>query len=392
MARRRISAGDRWQTSSPRSDCCRSPVKPRARHGKTFAFSSGFRSTSDRGRVERARTRFRSRAFAELVLAESTLRVRTAAWEAARLAELIPTILCRSEARGRLPWVRLLVARATAHRANALRVAGDLPAAEAAFADLRLQAMNQPVPDVLADAEIDSLEASLRFDQRRLPAAEALLQRAERIYRDRHRPVDLGRTLMIKANLRRLQDRPREIEPLLTEAAQLFDSKEPYLYLGTVQGRVNALLELDRPADAAQLLAAEGDAYERHGDDSMKALRSFAAARIALQLQQHRQAEQGFLQVRDQFLALDRDYDAILASLYLADTLLAAGKLSALRHLATDLVSLFQSRGVERETLASLRLLAEAAKAETLSAALLAELRRQLDHGVPSAGALEGNL
>jgi hypothetical protein len=46
--------------------------------------------------------------------------------------------------------------------------------------------------------------------------------------------------------------------------------------------------------------------------------------------------------------------------------------------LAAELVPLFRSRGVEREALASLRLLAEAVRTDTLTAALLAQLRRRL--------------
>ena len=95
-------------------------------------------------------------------------------------------------------------------------------------------------------------------------------------------------------------------------------------------------------------------------------------------------AERGFTEARDRSLALDRDYDAILASLFLADALLAAGKTAELRRLAADLVPLFQARGVERETLASLRLLAQAVQAETLTAPLLAELRHSTQAGSPT--------
>jgi len=55
-----------------------------------------------------------------------------------------------------------------------------------------------------------------------------------------------------------------------------------------------------------------------------------------------------------------------------------------LRALAAALVPLFKARGVERETLASLRLLARAVQAETLTATLLAELRQSLQAGLPA--------
>lgn len=78
-------------------------------------------------RVVDARSRMRSRAFAEGLIEEARRRVRTAPQEAAALAALVRPALDRRPGRLELPWARVLVARAEAHRANALRVAGSLP-------------------------------------------------------------------------------------------------------------------------------------------------------------------------------------------------------------------------------------------------------------------------
>ena len=344
-------------------------------------------------RVEGARTRFRSRSFVELLIEESMARVRTSSRDAAVLAGLVPLALRRIPQRLQGPWARVLEVRAAAHQANALRVAGDLRAAQATFSELRSHSATLPVHDPVAQAEIDSLEASLQTDLSRFDAAGALLERAARAYHLADEHLGLAKTLLKQANLVTLLGQAERVSPLLERAAELIDPEDqPFLHFCIVHGRISALLDLDRPREASELLAAERGLYLSTGDPYSAAVFAGMQARSELGLSHFDAAEAGFTAARDQFLALDRDYDAILASLYLADTLLAAGKLPALRHLAADLVPLFQSRGVERETLASLRLLAEAAKAETLSAALLAELRHKLDPGVSSAGALQRNL
>jgi tetratricopeptide (TPR) repeat protein len=330
-------------------------------------------------RVAAARTRFRSRAFAELLIEESRRRVRTAAEEAVALTELVPIALSRLRTSGDRPWSQALRLRATAHRANALRVAGDLPAASAAFAALRRDAGSALDADPNLRAEIHSLEASLRLDQRQLVQAKTLLASAGRAYSLAGDHTGLARTLIKQANLEGVLGRPDEILPLLDRAATLFNpSDDHFLHFCTVHARVNALLDLDRITEAAALLTAERRIYLEDGDDYTAIIHRFMRSRVDLGLGRLAEAEAGLAATRDLFLALDRDYDAILTSLYLADALLAAGKTAELRDLAASLVPLFRSRGVEREALASLRLLAEAARTDTLTAALLAQLRRRL--------------
>ena len=189
----------------------------------------------------------------------------------------------------------------------------------------------------------------------------------------------LARVLLQQANLLQTRGRPEGMVALLAQAQDLLDAEaEPYLYFCAVHGHINALLDLGRPRQAAARLAADRAAYLASGDAYTAALHGFMQARVDLGMGRLAAAEAGFAAARDRLLALDRDYDAILACLYLADALLAAGKSAELGRLAAELVPLFRARGVERETLASIRLLAEAAEAETLTAALLARLRRRL--------------
>jgi hypothetical protein len=330
--------------------------------------------------VECSRTRYRSRAFAELLVDEARRRVRTEPPLAAALAGLVPQVLARRPGREERAWAGVLAALAAAHRANALRVAGDLPAADAAFAALRREMAWAVEAEPAAAAEVTSLEASLRIDERRFGPAEALLERAAGLYRHLDEAVPLARVLVQQANLQRTLGRPADMLAPLEEAVRLIDAAtEPYLYFCAVHGRINALLDLGRSRQAGELLAADRAVYLETGDAYTAALHGFMQARVDLGLERLAAAEAGFAAARDRLLDLDRDYDAILACLYLADALLAAGKTADLGRLAAELVPLFRSRGVERETLAAIRLLAEAAKGETLTAAVVEEVRRRLD-------------
>lgn len=316
-------------------------------------------------RVVNARTRMRSRAFAVLLIEESKARVRMAAREAAVMATLVRPALDHAPCVIERPWARVLLARADAHRANALRVSGDLPEADQLFVLLRWEIDAATFPDRLALAEITRLEASLRIDQRQFGQAECLLEQTARIYRQAGASSHLGRTLIQQANLLRASGFPEGMAARLDEAEALVDpAEDPALYFATVQCRINALLDLDRPREAGELLTAERDLYFQSGDEHTRVVYTSLRACVDLGLGRAAEAEEGFSIARDHFLALGRDYDAIMISLYRANALLAAGRMDELRDLATQLVLLFKARGVAREALAALRLLAEARRAE----------------------------
>jgi tetratricopeptide (TPR) repeat protein len=325
--------------------------------------------------VRSATSRFRSRAFVHLLIEAARAVVRNDPHEAAALTALVPVALDQVPGRESLEWARGLRLRAAAHHANALRVAGDLRAADRALAELRPQLAAMPLEPEIA-AEIASLEASLRIGQRRFAEADDLLAAACEALGPRR--LD-ARLLIKRANLQRSMGRPElALDSFERAAATLETTGETTLHPVTVSGRVNCLCELDRYEEAGRLLAAERAAFAIDRDDHAAALHGFYTARIALGLGRFAAAVEGFATARDRLLALGRDFDAILACLYLADALLSAGRTAELRDLAAGLVPLFRSRGVQREALASLRLLAEAVRKETLTAAVLAEIRQEL--------------
>ena len=259
-------------------------------------------------------------------------------------------------------------------------MAGDLPAADRGFAVLA-ELLTEPAvaADATLLAEISSLEASLRIDQRRFADAEPLLERAAVAFEYAGDDTGSARVEIQRANLMQTLGRPDEVLALHERAAAALGARAtPYLTVCTVTGRVNALCDLDRPAEARRLLRAHLDAFEADDEPHTAALLRCLEGRVALGLGDLEAAEGYFASCRDGMLLAGRAYDAALAALYLAETYLAGGRHRALRGLAARLLPEFRSRGVGRETLAVLQLFARAVATEELTAALLAELRRKL--------------
>ena len=337
------------------------------------------------GVIRGAHRRYSSPLLAEMLVEECRQRVRNAPAEAAEIAALVPLVLAKTQDADPPPAAApALLARAAAHRANALRVTGDLPAAEHAFAELRRRLAERPLADPRVAAEIDSLEASLHIDGRHVDEAQNCLQRAAVGFKAAGDQLGVTRTTIKHANLLGSLGRPEELLALLTpEAVDRARSAEPYLYVCAVTARVNALCDLEAPDEASRLLDGNLDAFEEGEDLTLGASFRWLSGRVALSRGDLPVAERAFRDASDALLAIGRSYDAALVTLFLAETLYRAGKTRDLATLASGLVDAFRSRGVAGETLAALKLLADAVASETVSSALLARLRRRL--AIPGA-------
>jgi hypothetical protein len=117
-----------------------------------------------RGRIDRARGRFRGPVLAERLLEESRRRTPADPEEGYQLADLARAVLHRSPDH---PDAFGLVALASARMANARRAGGDLREAHELFGFVRHLVSHEAVTDPWVLGEIDHLEGSLRKDQRR---------------------------------------------------------------------------------------------------------------------------------------------------------------------------------------------------------------------------------
>jgi len=328
-------------------------------------------------KIRRARRRFRSFLLAEMLIEECRRRVRNEPAVALAVVDLVPHVLAWTRKRVAPPQANDLLARASAHRANALRVAGDLPAAEREFIALRSRLALHPVADPSAEADVASLEASLFIGQRRFEEADALLGRATLAAHQAGADETLARIYLQHANLQETCGRPAEVLELFEAAGDLLDAAaEPIHFLCTVTGRVNALCDLDRAEEAHRLLRRHAGYYESSEGPFAGSIYRFLLGRCALGRGDAAAAEEALTASRDAFLALGRAYDAALIALYLTEALFLAGKMAEVRSLAAQLIPVFRSRGIQGGALAALRQLARATSREAVTAGVLAEIRR----------------
>jgi transcriptional regulator with XRE-family HTH domain len=310
-------------------------------------------------------------ALSEKLCAESA---RAAAADAGRAMELADLALAVAvQASGPAGWCSRLQGYAWAFVANARRVASDLPEADRAFGRAwKLWTACSPEEEgPLAEWRLFDLESSLRRDQRRIPEALELLDRALL----RQAGEAEGRILLNKAfTLEQMGDYEGAITALKRAAAAVRGRNEPrFLFLLRFNLAVN-LCHLGRHAEAEKLLPDIRSPAVRLGNglDLVRAL--WLEGRIAAGLGQRERAISAFERVRADFTSRGMPCDVALATLELAVLFLEEGQAEKVQNLARQMAPIFKSQGVHREALAALKLFQDAAEQK----AATVELARRL--------------
>lgn len=317
--------------------------------------------------------RFRTPAFVERMIEEARIWIRHDPREALELLELAEPRLAKipTEIYGEA-LVRRVGLRLLAHKANCLRVAGDLPAAEARFERLHKLLSREPTEDALMEAELASLEASLRYDQRRLAEAEELLERAASLYRREGDAAGIA-TVQIKRGMTlHVAGEPERAIPYLESAAAAVDPEtSPQLAFSALHNLVLCLCAVDQAAAAREVLAEARAIYPRLGDPKNGALLVWAEGKVAAGLADDEAAVRCFRSARDIYAERQLVYDAALVNLDLAAAHLRRGETSEVRRLAEQMARIFAERGVDREAARAIARLCDAALAETLTIELI---------------------
>ena len=330
-------------------------------------------------KIVNARTRFRTRALAELLLEESRQLTRLDPGEAAGLAGLARTVVLWTPGALAHTWSEVIQARAMALAANARRVGGDLKAADAGFLDTRRFLAKNALGDCDLHAEVCSLEASLRLDQRRLDEAESQLDRAVLLFRQAGNSVGLAKSLIQRGDVQRTQERFADGVESLREALDLLDPKDDrHLYLCAVSNLALCLCEVGDYAEARRLVRSNARHYGGADDPWTRWRRSWLEGRIALGLDELEQAEGTLAEARNGFLADGQGYNAALASLDLAMVYLRRGRSGELKRLAGLMAPIFEAQDVHREAVAALILFQQAAAAEKVTAESIERLSSYL--------------
>lgn len=327
-------------------------------------------------RIRSARSRFRSRALAELLVEASRETARNDPAEAVALAELVPVVLERVTCASDRAAAPSLVVRSLAHRANALRIAGELPAADRVFAELRESLATRPLDDPALHAEVCSLEGSLRRDQRRPDDAERLIDRSILFARMGQDDRALARMLIQRADLLGERQELTAARESLREAMSLLGESGDRHLLACAIGTL-ALVECERGAFTAAerilarhraLLVGDGDAWSMMRVLTME-------GRIALGLGRPDEAEDRLLRAYRLCEEKGSKLDAVLGLLELAVLYVEQGRTAEVRRIARRIQPAFASLDVRLEAMAALVLFQQAAAAERVTVEAIRSLR-----------------
>jgi tetratricopeptide (TPR) repeat protein len=303
--------------------------------------------------------------FCELLCEESIRAAGDSARRARHLAQLAVDVAERI--RGEEGWRQRTLGYAWAHLGSATRVAGDHLAAEAVVeraAEL-WQAGAEADPALLNEARVLGLQASLRREQRRLPEALAMFDRALAI----DRWGETSSLLMGKAKvLEKLGQFDDAIGVLRQAGAQVDASREPRKLLIVRELLVLNLSRLGRHAEA-QLLLGEVRALARKLGNRLDLLRvDWLQGIVAAGLGRHEEAIALLERVRTRLVADDIAYDAALVTLELAEVHASLGHTAEVKRLARESAPFFQAQQVHHEAQAALELFRQAAELEAVTA------------------------
>ncbi len=269
---------------------------------------------------------------------------------AAQLASLAVEISARLGDVYHPAWVHDLRALSHAYLGHARRCLGERHAGGDDFAAARsLRRAGTGYPDV--EAEAMALEALLHRDERRLPDALALLDRAWVIYRgaasapadpDAAEPRLAARVRAHQAWCRYHSGQPEAALAQLQEAQPLVDrERDPWLCFAVHHGQVCAAVILGQIEQAQGLLPLAIELADRHGNGLDRLRLRRVVARIDRAQGERGRAEQALRDTSRALLEQAAGLDAALTFLDLADLYLEQGKQEAVRALGNEVLPVF---------------------------------------------------
>ena len=351
-------------------------LRPRAE--EEFRELMAMESRDRRLKVERAIKRFRNPLLIDLLLERSEALVSVDPREAREVAELAQEVALRLPDRYGADVLQSSLARAKAYRANAMRVSGDLRAADRALAEL-LDHLDL-LPDPLVRAEIWGFTVILRKDQRRFGEAEEFFQQTIAVYRRLGTPTEQCKKLISGANLAYERGRLELAIARLREALKVLPPGEDFrLELFVGHNLAWYLCEAQRYEEAGKVKAAHEPLYQRLTEPLLRWRGRWLDARIANGLGKTEVAEAKLLQVRRRFIDADIGFDAALVSLDLAVLYMKQGRSADVKRLAEEMLPIFHAQDIHREALASLLLFHRAAQAENVNLGMVRDLASYLE-------------
>jgi tetratricopeptide (TPR) repeat protein len=312
--------------------------------------------------------RFATWAFAEL-LADRSLAT---APELPKIALVLGELALRSAEGATASAIFLdhLQAKALATIGNARRVLGFLPDSVRSFLDARkLWPEGAPSPgNILSEALLFDLEASLRRDQRLFADAHTLLDQAFVLT-----PAGpaRGRHLLIRSSVFEQQrDAEGSIGALRQSLAEFGEDCPMHRRMGSLLLLAVNLDHLGRHTESLEVIPMARHLAIEVGSDPNLLRLLWLEARAWAALGRRQEALAPFDQVRRDFKARGHLHDAALAGLELAILYLEEEQTAATRELATELTVVFRDMGIVREKLVAVWLFLESAEREAATVEL----------------------
>lgn len=231
--------------------------------------------------------------------------------------------------------------RAWAELANAYRVNELYRRADAAFRQAR-KLLEQGTGDLMLQARIDDLEASLRKAQRRFSDACELHDEAFQTFKQLGERHLSGRALASKGITLALAKRPQEAARMFRRALPLLDaSRDPQLVTSTQYNLLDSLVDAGDLHGAVRLLV-QSDLRERLADEPLNRARlRWVEGKILALQKRYAEAEKVFAEVRAGFREQKLEYVASVAGVDQTIMLVRQKKLQEAHLVARDLFLVF---------------------------------------------------
>jgi transcriptional regulator with XRE-family HTH domain len=263
-------------------------------------------------------------------------------------------------------WCSRLQGYARFHLANAIRVPGELKGADAAFSSaIELWEAGAPDdPGLLNEARVLQMQSSLRREQRRLPEALALLDRALAVDR-------WGSTTSLLIGKAKAVEECGDFEAaiaLLRQAASRPDAhRDTQLMFWVRKNLAVNLCQLGRHAEAELLLPEVRSRAAALGKKTELLRVGWLEGKVAAGLGRHEEALSILERVRRDLLRRAMAYDGALVTLELAEIHASLGHTAQVRTLASESVLVFENQEVHREARAALAYVRAAGEMDMLS-------------------------
>lgn len=272
--------------------------------------------------------------------------------------------------RGKTPETTEIAAlrcRSLGQLSNALRISGDLNAADAALDSVHAILLQETVSPAVV-AEVCEISGALRCYQRRFAEALSFYDGALSIHRDLGDPGIVARALVGQAVALAYSAEPEAAIALLWEALSKIGPGNPRLTLAACHTLISCLVDAGRVEEAEAYLAEARPLFDKHGDRLTRIRGRWLEGKLAMGQGQYAVAARRLEEAHRQFLDLGLAYEAAVLSLDLAPCYLVLGRRAEVRRLMKLAVPVFKSLGIEREMLAALRLLARSFQSFELAA------------------------